>query len=112
MIATLLGNHAKVEAGTEAMQLCPVAKLFTPDAGATWIIGMAEVWGDDDLRLWGGCDLGLGFPEFGYVLLSELEAVRGGLGLPVERDLYFCTRDTMQEYVDAKLLVLKRDLYV
>ena len=27
--------------------------------------------------------------EWGYFLLSELQAVRGGLGLPIERDLYF-----------------------
>ena len=27
--------------------------------------------------------------EYGYVLLSELESVRGPLGLPVERDLFF-----------------------
>jgi len=27
--------------------------------------------------------------ELGYVLLSELEEVRGPMGLPIERDLYF-----------------------
>ena len=27
--------------------------------------------------------------EYGYFLLSELEEVRGPLGLPIERDLYF-----------------------
>jgi len=27
--------------------------------------------------------------ELGYVTLSELEAVRGPMGLPVERDLYW-----------------------
>ena len=27
--------------------------------------------------------------EFGYFLLSELEEVRGSMGLPIERDLYF-----------------------
>ena len=27
--------------------------------------------------------------ELGYVLLSELEEVRGPMGLPIERDLHF-----------------------
>jgi len=27
--------------------------------------------------------------EWGYFVLSELESVRGPLGLPIERDLYF-----------------------
>lgn len=27
--------------------------------------------------------------ELGYFSLTELEAVRGPLGLPIERDLYF-----------------------
>jgi hypothetical protein len=27
--------------------------------------------------------------ELGYFLLSELEEVRGPMGLPIERDLYF-----------------------
>ena len=27
--------------------------------------------------------------EFGYFLLSELEEVRGPMGLPIERDLHF-----------------------
>ena len=34
-------------------------------------------------------DLGLGHPELGYVSLSELQTVRGRLGLPIERDLHF-----------------------
>lgn len=28
-------------------------------------------------------------PELGYAMLSEIEDLRGGLGLPVECDLYF-----------------------
>lgn len=66
----------------------PVVKLFTPDAGATWLITEACPE-DGDLRLFGLMDLGLGSPELGYAMLSEIEDVRGGLGLPVERDLHF-----------------------
>ena len=65
----------------------PVVKLFTPDAGATWLL--TEVDPDEDDRAFGLCDLGLGFPELGYVSLAELVAVRGRLGLAVERDLHF-----------------------
>lgn len=65
----------------------PVVKLFTPDAAATWLIVSAEP--DDPDILFGLCDLGAGFPELGSVLLSEIEEVRGRLGLRVERDLGF-----------------------
>jgi hypothetical protein len=58
----------------------PVVKLFTPDANATWLI--SEVDPDDPDRLFGLCDLGLGYPELGYVSLAELLALRGPLGLP------------------------------
>lgn len=65
----------------------PVVKLFTPDASATWLL--TEIDPDDPDRGFGLCDLGHGFPELGYVSLAELATVRGGLGLPVERDLHF-----------------------
>ena len=42
----------------------------------------------------------LGHPEFGSVSLSELEAVRGKLNLPVERDLYFTATKTLSAYAD------------
>lgn len=37
----------------------------------------------------GLCDLGMGFPELGSVSISEIQSVRGNLGLPIERDKYF-----------------------
>ena len=65
----------------------PVVKLFTPDAGATWLL--TEIDPDDEDRAFGLCDLGQGFPELGYVSLAELQSVRGRLGLSIERDLHF-----------------------
>ncbi len=65
----------------------PVIKLFTPDANATWLISEADP-ADPDL-LWGLCDPGLGYPELGSVRLAEIEAIRGAVGLPVERDVFF-----------------------
>lgn len=76
---------------------CPVVKFFTPDAAGTWLIVWAEADGQD-LMLWGLCDLGLGYPELGPVLLSELLAVRGHLGLGVERDPSFCARKPLSDY--------------
>src|SRR5215471_18202194 len=65
----------------------PVVKLFTPDAECTWLL--TEIYPDDPDIAFGLCDLGMGCPELGTVSLSELESVRGRLGLPVERDLHF-----------------------
>ena len=83
--------------GTDAeIDFYPVVKLFTPDAGATWLL--TEIDPDEPDLAFGLCDLGLGFPELGSVSLSELAALRGRLGLPVERDLYFVARKTLSTY--------------
>lgn len=62
-----------------------VVKFFTPDAQATWYITEGELQ-DGTWMFFGLCDLGLGFPELGYVTLRDLQAIRGRFGLPVERD--------------------------
>ena len=77
----------------------PVVKLFTPDAGCTWLL--TEIDPDDTDREFGLCDLSLGFPELGCVSLNELQSVRGKLGLPVERDLSFDADKTLAAYADA-----------
>ena len=62
------------------------AKFFTPDSNWTWYVteGQAE---DQDFRFFGYvCGMQ---EEWGYFVLSELESVRGPLGLEIERDLYF-----------------------
>jgi hypothetical protein len=76
----------------------PVVKLFTPDANATWLI--SEVDPDDPDRLFGLCDLGLGYPELGYVSLAELSALRGPLGLPIERDEHFKSKKSLSVCAD------------
>lgn len=76
----------------------PVVKLFTPDAGATWLL--TECDPDEPDRLFGLCDLGLGCPELGYVSLAEIMEVRGRLGLPVERDLHFVADKPLSGYAD------------
>ena len=61
-------------------------KLFTPDSSWTWYVIETD-----------GTDLCFGYvvgvePELGYFSLSELSAVRGKLGLRIERDLWFTPR--------------------
>lgn len=85
-LAQLLANGARSVAG-EDIDPKPIVRLFTPDAGATWLITEADPADPD--HLFGLCDLGLGEPELGYVSLAEIQSVRGKLGLAVERDLYF-----------------------
>ena len=74
----------------------PVVKLFTPGAGCTWLL--TELDPDEPDVAFGLCDLGVGCPELGYVSLSELESVRGRLGLPVERDRGFRATKTLSAY--------------
>jgi hypothetical protein len=53
--------------------------------------------------LFGLCDLRLGQPELGYVSLAELSTVRGKLGLPIERDLYFTANKTIAYTNEARI---------
>ena len=76
----------------------PVVKLFTPDAGCTWLL--TELDPDEPDIAFGLCDLGMGFPELGSVSIAELESVRGKLGLPIERDLHFMPTKTISAYAD------------
>ncbi len=97
----LLANGAlrRQFAGTEPEpDFLPVVKLFTPDAGCTWLL--SELDPDDPDIAFGLCDLGMGCPELGYVSLAELRAVRGALKLPIERDLHFVPAKTISAYAD------------
>jgi Protein of unknown function (DUF2958) len=62
------------------------AKFFTPDAGWTWFVTEGSEEEGDWLLF--GYVIGLE-EEWGYFLLSEIEGIRGPLGLPGERDLWF-----------------------
>lgn len=74
-----------------------VVKFFTPDGGWTWYATEGSPVDENgyydtdkpkvDYIFFGLVD---GFTsEFGYFSLAELERIRGVLGLPVERDLYW-----------------------
>lgn len=65
-------------------------KFFTPDGNWTWY--PTEYDGEDTFfGLVSGFEV-----ELGYFSLTEIEGVRGQLGLPVERDLYF-TPNTLRQ---------------
>jgi hypothetical protein len=74
-----------------------LVKYFTPDSSWTWYASEGSPVDENgyfdtddkkvDYLLFG---LVIGFEiEFGYFSLNELQPVRGALGLPVERDLYY-----------------------
>ena len=91
----LLANGAASKEN-DGIDHAPVVKLFTPDANATWFL--TELYPDDPSIAFGLCDLGLGSPELGDVPITELEALRGRLGLPVEKDAHFRATKPLSEY--------------
>jgi hypothetical protein len=99
--ALLLENGRRqepVRGTSDEIDFEPVMKLFTPDAGCTWLL--TEIDPEDPDIAFGLCDLGMGFPELGAVSIAELRALRGKLGLPVERDLYFKADKTLSAYAN------------
>lgn len=79
-------------------------KFFTPDSNWTWYASEGSYVDEDgyydtdkvkvDFIFFG---LVIGFEiELGHFSLSELESVRGPLGLPIERDLYFKPKTLQQ----------------
>ena len=85
--------------GRDEPDFSPVVKLFTPDAGCTWLL--SELDPEEPDIAFGLCDLGMGYPELGYVRISEIQAVRGKLGLPVERDSDFAPAHPLSVYARA-----------
>jgi len=60
-----------------------MVKFFTPDSNWTWYA--SEFDGED---IFFGLVIGFEI-ELGYFSLSELEEIRGPLGLQIERDFYY-----------------------
>ena len=90
--------------------LSPKVKLFTPSGAATWLIHSIDQR-DPDI-LFGLCDLGMGFPELGYVSLKELQDLQVPVKivingkehrykLSVERDLHFRATHPLTTYAAA-----------
>ncbi|PLU25737.1 DUF2958 domain-containing protein [Sinorhizobium medicae] len=89
------GRQQKPLRGTPGeIDFRPVVKLFNPCGIGTWLL--SELDPDDPDIAFGLCDLG--YPELGSVSLSELQSVRGPLGLGIERDLHWSADKTLGEY--------------
>jgi len=80
-------------------------RLFTPDSSWTWHISEGSPITDEqgnevDFQFFGLVDGQC--KELGYAMLSELESVRGPLGLPIERDLWWKPK-TLEEIAPEML---------
>jgi len=63
-----------------------VVKFFNPLGSQTWEIVEGSQQDSGDWLLFGKCDLGYG-AEWGYVSLSELQAIKLPMGMGIERDI-------------------------
>ncbi len=81
-------------------QIPIIVKFFNPVGAGTWLIWEGSPLIDEDedsdtcgqeidFIMFGLCDLGMGYPEIGYVSLNELESVNLPFGLGIERDMYY-----------------------
>lgn len=83
-------------------ELMVIVKFFTPDSSWTWYaVSAYRDKEDGDVQFFGLVD-GLE-AELGYFWLSELESVRGPLGLPIERDLYWQPKTLAQIMQEVKV---------
>lgn len=98
LIAQGRATAAALAEGQEPPDHKPLVKLFTPDANCTWLI--SELDPDEPDIAFGLCDIGFGCAELGSVRISEIESVRGKLGLPVERDRHFEPARSLVEYAE------------
>lgn len=74
----------------------PIVKLFTPDAGCTWLV--AAIHPNDDDRILALCDVADGDPRICWTSIRELAERRGKLGRSVERDDDFAANATLGAY--------------
>jgi hypothetical protein len=96
LLANCQAQIARMDAGEADIDFKPVVKLFTPDAQCNWLL--TEL-GLDDIAF-GLCDPGMGCPEIGFVSMTEIRALSGPLGLPVERDDKFEATRTLSAYAN------------
>jgi hypothetical protein len=79
----------------------PIVKLFSIASNATWLL--SELNPFEPTIAYGLCDLGIGFPELGYVSLEELESIQHpSLPIPlIVRDEHFDAEYLMSVYAEA-----------
>lgn len=90
-------NQLAIEQDKNTIDFKPVVKFFSPVGSATWLI--TEM--DKEGMMFGLCDLGMGFPELGYVHLDELKNIKfmnGALG--IERDIHWTAKHSLGTYAE------------
>ena len=91
----MLANGAARARG-EDIDPYPVLKLYTPDAGASWVLTALDADGD---TAYGLIDIGAGFSELGTVSLSTPAGINEPNGLPVAIEPNYKARKTLSAYV-------------
>ena len=89
----LIGN------GTDDADHAPEVKWFQPGGPAVWLVSALNPENPDIAFCL--ADLGMGCPELGTVLISEIEAVRNRFGPVIERDPHFRGQHPIGVYADA-----------
>lgn len=87
------GRQCAQDPGFDPM---PAVKLYTPDAGAVWLLAYA--YPDDPGRVHGLCDANTGFPQLTDIRLDELDAMRGPNGYRLAADTSFKATRTLSDY--------------
>lgn len=100
LMLKMMENHRETCKGINEEHY-PVVKLFCIASRAKWLL--SEVDPTDKDIAFGLCDLGMGFPELGYVSLNEIESLRHPItgGMLVERDQWFDPKHTMSVFTEA-----------
>ena len=88
----LLVNGAYTAQGDEG-DPAPAVRLVLLGTNASWLL--TEVDPAELDRAFGLCDLGLGFPELGYVSLDELAQIQGPAGSTIAMDQQFQTAEAL-----------------
>ena len=106
----LLANEAAATEETDdsgTLDMEPVVRLFDPLGRAVWLL--VSIADDAEGVAFGLCDLGLGFPELGYVVFDEFASIKWpGSQVPrIERDRGFRPRGTLRRYWEAALTARK-----
>lgn len=100
----VLDNTKRAGEGDDEVGIATL-KFFTPWGSGTWLISEAQsvmlADGSVDLEMFGLCDLGMGYPELGYVMLSELADVKGPFGMRIERDIFFDCCPLSQQFLNS-----------
>ncbi len=76
-----------------------LVKYFNPAGAGTWLITEAEKQENGDWMLFGYCHI-LEW-EWGPVMLSELESIKGPFGIGIERDLYCQSQKYIKDFPET-----------